>query len=1192
MSIPEEVAAKKKEIIAKLELLQRGLLDSERATRLRESLKVDDDGNLRLFENGKFVTLIGEVTGGEVHVGDKFVIGAEALQDLINPPEINWQEASRAFLGQNTERLTTNPMTHCEGIVHETEQVYIPLGLVERKKQSRREDDVSPEQGSSLYEETEITRRFEHREFISRVLVEGDSPKSKGRRISIIGEPGAGKTTSLQQIANWVANNVDDAIVVWIPLADLQGRSVEDYLFERWLLAVARISGYAEVSRLIKDEFVSLFQQDSIWLMLDGVDEVSGVFRNPLNELDSQLTGTLLSQARVLLTCRLNLWDGNRHSLDNFDIYRTLEFSYPLQVEGFIDNWFALRAKSTLAMSLRAALAEPKARRIQDLVKNPLRLALLCFSWSLREGTLPETQAQLYAQYVESIYDWKRALFPITRGQRRLLDAALSMLSCRAIDGTDGYLNSRFRLREALVKEHLDKPLPGGTGTILDLALKIGWINQVGVDATDPTMKIFAFYHTTFEEYFAALGIEQGNFFFSHSNWNVSSKRNSYRLLENQWKQVFILWCGRTNVTAQEKDHLTRGLINFKDGCRGFYSDGAFFIACDGINEFDSIHARKIVGRLMRWRESGLLDYLLLGEEKAHERSGNAIEAIKQTRDRNNNSQLAIRHLTTIVQGKRIIWERRSPAALLEAIDPGNELAIQILFEIINGELCQELDDRRYAIEDLGELVSPSIEVIQVLCKALGGKSSGATAAKSLEKIIENSESRIELDSIILEVSKSLKSLRDLKFDTAPSDINGFFESLSSSPRGVIKLLEKIGIGSRIAHRALVELLDYKIGNTNDPYDLPSIKRIVQSISKISINADSNSVIRKALQILHIHNVEVDKDTSFTKLLVERNLREEEQAREVDSASAAQSFVKNRAVSLFEFDESCKLVGKEMISIIESTDEQAVEKEAVMILTIVVERYYLAIHTLTSILRVSQDEDVFRMIAERLCNLFPDNELVLEILTDRAVDTDSDRCAAVAIEMLGEIKEQDSSVVETLSYLVKSSRDETILFNAIESLRKFHPEDPSALRSLRKLSSAAQNTYIRISSNDRLGNLLSEREAVVENLIHIIEHCNTTAYKDENICKYACHVLSEISANNSWAISELNRLLMQGMGWLSFIVIACLIKICANSGKQIIPKLLEEIEANRDQSVVHAMTGGLSIIGKEDKRVVCELVVH
>ena len=77
--------------------------------------------------------------------------------------------------------------------------VHVPLGLVDRKQQSRRSSDFSlpPEQGSGFFQldKEEIIKTYEHDEFLEQVIKQGQSKKSQGKRIAIIGEPGAGKTT-------------------------------------------------------------------------------------------------------------------------------------------------------------------------------------------------------------------------------------------------------------------------------------------------------------------------------------------------------------------------------------------------------------------------------------------------------------------------------------------------------------------------------------------------------------------------------------------------------------------------------------------------------------------------------------------------------------------------------------------------------------------------------------------------------------------------------------------------------------------------------------------------------------------------------------------------------------------------------------------------------------------------------------
>jgi predicted NACHT family NTPase len=438
-----------------------------------------------IVQVGKYNTTVGQ--GQDISIGDR--LDRELLEEIrdslrsqLPPPplEIDWQQVSRSLLKERLQ-LTTNPMTRGEDIAYKVEQVYVPLGLMERKQVPRRKQDVSPEQGSALYredgqlerspekskssqeaeqeqeQEIEITQRFEHEQFLEQVLQQGQSSKSQGKRIAVIGEPGAGKTTLLQQIAQWAATTFPDSIVIWISLADLQSDSLETYLEKRWLQGIIRAAGGAEPSQANKTHFAAQFKQGRVWLLLDGLDEMQ-VSGNPLTDIQRQMQeGGWLQQARILLTCRLNLWDGDRNALTQFDTYRTLEFAYPDQVEHFIKQWFAPRKKAELGEALCAALKESGRERIRDLVKNPLRLTLLCFNWYLQQGQLPETQAELYQRFVDRIYEWKQEQFPTTLAQREQLNQALAKLSLAAIDDADMQRQTRFRLRQSFVSRFLQQ---------------------------------------------------------------------------------------------------------------------------------------------------------------------------------------------------------------------------------------------------------------------------------------------------------------------------------------------------------------------------------------------------------------------------------------------------------------------------------------------------------------------------------------------------------------------------------------------------------------------------------------------------------------------------------------------------------------------------------------------------------------
>jgi predicted NACHT family NTPase len=104
--------------------------------------------------------------------------------------------------------------------------------------------------------------------------------------------------------------------------------------------------------------------------------------------------------------------------------------------------------------------------------------------------------------------------------------------------------SNRFRLsREQVVKYlgEIDQPLG-------KLALDIGWLNIVGVAEENPEEEVYAFFHPSFQEYFAALVIDDYQFFLNHIPENP--EQGVYRVFENQWKEIILLWLG------QQSDHI------------------------------------------------------------------------------------------------------------------------------------------------------------------------------------------------------------------------------------------------------------------------------------------------------------------------------------------------------------------------------------------------------------------------------------------------------------------------------------------------------------------------------------------------------------------------------------------------------------------------------------------------------------
>ena len=481
------------------------------------------------------------------------------------PPD--WREVGRATLNLQKQR-TIDVLTGGDG--PPLDETFVPLGLVERHKWDSRASQ--PYQGETEYK---VTQKFhKQEEFFDRVLCQGQSsksPKSKGRRIAIIGESGSGKTALLLKIGFWILANTQD-VPIWVSLKDLGEKNLDQYLKEDWLSK--RGKTFEEWEQLLKNERVCL--------LLDGVEDLTARLTTPLREIASQLTG-LTDNARVLLTCRTSVWKEELYTLDAFcfDTYQNLGLNpervkHPERVKQFIKGWFS--GNSELVQQLQTELDQPRQWRIKDLAQNPLHLVLLCRTWQRRRGKLPETKVELFELFIKE--DCKRKVesrFPIDP-----LIKALGELALKALN--------QKQLRHSLVCQKL-----GEDG--LQLVLQLGWLRLVGEHE-----EVYDFLHDSFKEYFAAKVInKQWDYFLKHIPTNPKDSNANYCIFQPQWKEVFLLWMGRPEEELrQQQEELIEALVKFEDNCCSFYWYRAIFLAAAGIAEFSKCHrATSIVDFIM-----------------------------------------------------------------------------------------------------------------------------------------------------------------------------------------------------------------------------------------------------------------------------------------------------------------------------------------------------------------------------------------------------------------------------------------------------------------------------------------------------------------------------------------------------------------------------------------------------------------
>ncbi len=392
-------------------------------------------------------------------------------------------------------------------------------------------DDISIRRFESIEAIEKIYRGRDTRQFVirERIPQDGTDVVNTYERLTVLGQPGAGKSTFLRRVGLAAFKGKQengqcfDCIPVFLELKRFNPDEID------LLRAVAKELanfGFPETH-----EFASkALEQGKLLVLLDGLDEVPRDILNSAIEAIQDFV-TRYDQNRFITSCRTA---AHRSDFRGFINVELADFDNE-QIEQFIYNWFQTPQdkESKTAERCWEQLNGERNRAAKELAQTPLLITFLCLVYN-RTQKFFDKRATLYRKALDILLeewaaDKRLNLGDIYEGLNTELEKVLL-----AEIAYNGFVNDQlfFTQKELIdqincfIENTADKPTLPGKEILNAIAEQQGIFVERAED-------VYSFSHLTLQEYLTAQYISQ--------NSQLVSDVIREHLSKDRWREVFLL---------------------------------------------------------------------------------------------------------------------------------------------------------------------------------------------------------------------------------------------------------------------------------------------------------------------------------------------------------------------------------------------------------------------------------------------------------------------------------------------------------------------------------------------------------------------------------------------------------------------------------------------------------------------------